>query len=203
MHERISLIAEVWRKQSLTVNLVHAADYGVLPFEDDAFDLSWNFASLWFVDDLDVFMDELTRVTRHAIFVCVPNRFGLGYLSRSLFSKTPSEGLQVRNIHPRTIKKTMAERGWTVFKEGLFDVPPWPDIAMKKEDLLRDIGLKWVAKRLAARPGEGMCILDYYSGKNKGMEQDILKYAFLENSPWLVKRFWAHHWYAIFTPCQF
>ena len=201
-HERIAAMEGVWHKQSLEADIIHVTDYGILPFADSAFDMSWNFAALWFVHDLDTFVDELTRVTRHVIFICVPNKSGLGYLSRRLLAGTPSEGLQISNIHPRTIKETMAQRGWSVFEEGLFDVPPWPDIAMKKEDLLSKMGLKWVANRLSARSDGGMCILDYYSGKNKGMEQDVLKYDFLEAAPWILKKFWAHHWYALFTPSQ-
>ena len=54
----------------------------------------------------------------------------------------------------------MEELNWRIEETGYFDVPPWPDIAMKKEDLLRNLGLKWVADRLKSKGNDGLCILD-------------------------------------------
>jgi SAM-dependent methyltransferase len=201
--ERLELTQKVWNDISLRADFIHHSPLEAkLPFGDHSFDMSWNFAALWFVPELDAFMDELARVTRHVIFICVPNRYGLGFMSRRLLAGKSGTGLHMGNIHAGKIKEAMAKKGWLIREEGLLDVPPWPDIAMKKEDLLKKIGLGWIARRLAGRAEGQMCILDFYSGKNKTMEQEIMKYAFLEDAPRIIQRFWAHHEWFIFTPAR-
>lgn len=106
----------------------------------------------------------------------------------------------MENIKPARIVSEMERLNWKLDEKGYFDVPPWPDIAMKKEELLEKIGLKWFAMKLRKTHEDGMCILDYYSGKKKNIEDDILKYSFLENVPQPFKGLWAHHRYFIFTP---
>jgi len=197
--DRIDLIKRVWKDVSLEANIVYQprGEFPV-PIGDKAFDMSWNFASLWFVLDLGRFLGELTRITNKVIFLCVPNRLGVGHISRLVFQEESDHPLHSENIIPLRIKDIMHKLRWRVFEQGFLDTPPWPDIAMKKEDLLQRIGLKRVADRFRDK-NERMCILDYYSGKKKNMENEILKYAFLENSPWIVRRFWAHHEFFIFT----
>jgi hypothetical protein len=94
----------------------------------------------------------------------------------------------------------MAKFGWHLREQGYFDIPPWPDIAMKKEDFLDKVGLKRLAQRLNEKQENTISILDYFSGKNKSMDKQILRYAFLENGPRFLQIFWAHHQYFIFTP---
>jgi hypothetical protein len=98
------------------------------------------------------------------------------------------------------IKEIMLKLKWQVEEQGFLDIPPWPDIAMNKEDLLQKIGLKWLAKRLKSKEENYICILDYFSGKKKDMDKEILRYAFLEDSLSVFQKFWAHHQYLIFTP---
>ena len=96
--------------------------------------------------------------------------------------------------------RAMENRNWKLVEDGYFDVPPWPDIAMKKEELLEKIGLSWLARKYERTAAERWCILDYYNGRNKSLEKDILKYSYLEDIPQPLKRMWAHHRYFIFTP---
>lgn len=106
----------------------------------------------------------------------------------------------LRNIAPTTLKKIMGKAGWSCLEQGFFDVPPWPDIAMKKEDLLRKLGFKELAKKLESREGNSICILDYYNGSKKKMAENVLKYDKLENLPNVFKQLWAHHQYFMFIP---
>lgn len=198
--ERLNLIKRLWCKVSLKADFLYHPNYVSLPFEDKSFDMSWNFASLWFIQDLKSFLKELTRITRKVIFICIPNRLGLGYLARRVFNSQEFVPLRVENLDPGRIKEIMASLCWVVSEEGLFDVPPWPDIAMKKEDLLRKIGLGWLAKRLERKATGTLSILDYYRGVNRDLETRNLKFAFLENAPSFIKSFWAHHRYLIITP---
>jgi hypothetical protein len=201
--ERIELIKKIWRELSLKANFIYQSNcYTYLPFKAHSFDMGWNFSALWLVPKLEMFLEELARVTKKVIFICIPNRSNVFHLLRLIFRNNPHVGPHTNSVNPKNIKKIMLKFGWQVEEDGYLDVPPWPDIAMKKEDLLYEIGLKRLADRLRNRKGNYVCILDYFSSKKKNMDREILKYGFLEHSPRIFKIFWAHHRYFIFTPIQ-
>ena len=201
VRERLELAGKVWTETGLTANFVHTSDgYTSLPFADKSFDLSWNFAGLGFVDNLEKFLSELVRVTRKIIFICVPNRLSLGYRWQNRGSQ--GVGWVSENMEPEKILTIMNGLEWRTGESGYLDTPPWPDIGMKKEDLLRKLGFKGLARSFEQRREEPICILDYYKGLKPNMEKEFLKYSFLENLPNWLKRFWAHHRYFVFTPKQ-
>jgi len=198
--ERMELIEKVWRETRLEVKVVSGAKaHGKLPFNDKTFDLGWNFAGLWFVPELDEFLNELSRVSKKVIFICVPNSNSIFNAPRLSALKKQGD-LCLESIDAKRIKEVMTRLGWLSAEEGWLDCPPWPDIAMKKEDLLKNIGLSFLVKQGKAAEDNCLCILDYFNGKNKNMEKEIRKHSWLENSPGLFKRFWAHHRYFIFIP---
>ena len=200
--DRIDLIKEVWQEIPLPVDVIFQSyDYTSLPFEDNSFDMGWNFAAIGFVPNLNEFFKELTRISKRVIFICIPNRLNIFYRLRSMYQKK-SDTIHEEHINPAKIKRIMSKLKWKIIEQGFLDVPPWPDIAMNKEDLLQKIGLRQLAKRLKNREGGGICILDYFSGKKKGMEREILKYAILENTQSFFKRYWAHHQYFVFLPMK-
>ena len=197
--ERIDLIRHVWRELAFKANFVHdPGNYTSLPFEDNFFDLSWNFAAMWFVTDLEKFLSELLRVSSKVVFICIPNTTNIFYQLRKKKQNYPN--VKLENINASLIKKIISGHNWRLSETGYLDTPPWPDIAMKKEDMLRKIGLGFLANRTNAQiPEEALCILDYFSGKNKDMETEIMKYAFFENAPLFFQKIWSHHQYFIFT----
>jgi len=136
-------------------------------------------------------------VTEKVLFLCVPNRTGLGHVLR-LMSKKGYQNIHPENIVPARFSRILTGLGWRLKDRGFFDIPPWPDIAMKKEDFLKIPGWGRRGKGSEMRGREPLCILDYFSGKKPSMEQDMKKYAFMERAPWPVDRLWAHHRYFIF-----
>jgi len=197
--KRVGMIKPVWEHIGVDADFVlHNRGYSSLPFQTGSFDMSWNFASLWFVRELEEFLRELARVTRKVIFISIPNNHNI--LSMAVSDTRRHVDVFPQNIVPSTLKKIMEKTGWSCRDQGFFDVPPWPDIAMKKEDLLRKIGFKHLAEKLEGNPGSSICILDYYGGKDKQMAKNILRYAYLEDLPNPLKQFWAHHRYLIFAP---
>ncbi len=191
--ERIRLVRDLWRNNGYDVEVVGVPSFRSLPFEDRTFDLSWNFAALWFVPELEPFLRELCRLTRKVIMICIPNPWGIGHMLRFAGKKAQCAGLYLDNLRPEVIIDTMERLGWRRLKQAYFDVPPWPDIAMKKEDLLKRVGFGRSSPSQPCKPAECLCILDYYNGTKPDMESDVLKLAFLENAPEFVQRFWAHH----------
>jgi hypothetical protein len=198
--ERLKLTKKVWNEIPLSVELHEVNDFNQLPFESASFDLSWNFANLWFVNNLDLFLNELARVTKKVIFLCIPNYYGIGYQIRDkLFDKNQNEFYPDHIKHKKFIPILEAQK-WKVVKSGYFDIPPWPDIAMKKEELLKKLGLGFILKKKAGEADNTtrLCITDYFNGTKPHMEKEILKYAFLEKAPFPVKQLWGHHRFFIF-----
>jgi len=198
--ERINLIKGVWQELSFNVKTVfQPLDSTSLPFDDKSFDMGWNFAALWFIPNLEEFLKELARVINKVIFICIPNRSNIFYFLCRLFN-SESEGLYIENINRRKIKKIMLKQNWQIVDQGYLDIPPWPDIAMNKEDLIKKIGLTRLANRLKNNTDNYISILDYFNGKSLDMEKEILGYDFLENSPRFIQKVWAHHQFLIFAP---
>lgn len=199
---RIDKALEVWRSIPLEAGFVRCKDFSTLPFETGEFDMSWNFASLWFVADLTAFLSELARVTRKVIFICVPNRNGIGYRLRDWMNRDDLDGMYRDNIRPGRFIKELKVLNWQLHKSGYLDIPPWPDIAMKKEDMLNAVGLGFLTKperqKIDARQTGRTCIVDYFNGSNPQLEKNILRYSFLEKAPFPVKQLWGHHRYFIF-----
>jgi hypothetical protein len=105
---------------------------------------------------------------------------------------------ELNHINSDWIISCVESRGWRLVESGFFDVPPWPDIAMKKENMLKMVGLGRVANSIETRKAGGLCILDYFSGRSPAMEEEIMKYGFLERSPNWLKKWWAHHRFLLF-----
>ncbi len=187
---RLESIARVWREADLAAEFIYQPPTSAeLPFADGSFDIAWNFAALWHVKDGEKYLLELSRVAKKALFLCVPNKQNVCWVLRP----HSSEEYELNHINTDWILSCLTPRGWRLTETGFFDVPPWPDIAMKKENMLKMVGLGGLAKSKESNNSAGLCILDYFSGRSPSMEKDIMKYGFLENSPnWLKKR-WAHH----------
>ncbi len=203
--ERLALIQQVWKRVGLSATFVQHENFNQLPFENQQFDLTWNFAALWFVPDLAAFVKEVQRVTRKVILISVPNHTGWGYRLREKYAVN-LQGIHLENIRPSTVVRHFASQGWQLVESELFDVPPWPDIAMKKEDLFQKLGLapllRWWASRKKGPSSEAAkpkTIVDFYAGRAPELETEILRFAFLENAPKIFKKVWAHHRYFVFT----
>ncbi len=198
--ERLEYIKRTWDELQLDVNLHYSKDYTKLEFPDNYVDLSWNFSALWFVQELDSFIKELTRVTKKVIVICVPNRAGIGYLSQKYMGKKDLKKFLTEDfILPSNIIREMKNCGWEKVENKFIDNPPWPDIGMHKEKFLKTLGLSFLVKEEAER--DPLCILDFYKGNKPEFQNEMLKYFWFEKmAPGLLKRFWSHHRYFIFVP---
>jgi hypothetical protein len=156
---------------------------------------------MWFLDDMETFLKELTRVTSKIIMICVPNRSGFGYLIQRYISGVDLKKLlREEFINPQNIIKSLAVLGWELIERNYIDCPPWPDIGMAKEDFLRKFGLGFLDQKNKTDV-PFYSIMDFYSNKDNNFARKMLKYAWLENvAPKFFKYFWAHHQYLIFIP---
>lgn len=202
--ERLGLIENTWRQVEAKCDTVWVEEFASLPFGDKAFDMSWNFSAMWFVPDIRSFIKDLTRITRKAIFICVPNRLGMGFLSQKYISGADlRDELREECIIPRNILSVMGLFGWKLVERGYIDAPPWPDIGMKKEEFLKLFGLGGMLKKRAESPQQPLTIMDYYGGNDPEFPEKMLRYYWFEQkAPSFVKAIWAHHRYLLFEPAD-
>ncbi|MDD3051658.1 MAG: methyltransferase domain-containing protein [Candidatus Cloacimonetes bacterium] len=200
---RIQLINKTWKEMNIPLKTVFLKEYSFLPFNDEEFEMSWNFSALWFVEDLFQYLSELTRVTSKVILLCVPNRFGVGYLSQKYTGKDDlKKYLKEENILPRNFIIIMKRLKWQLVENNFIDCPPWPDIGMPKKKFLQKFGLGYLIKE-SADPVNPLSILDYYSEEDLEFEDKMMKYSLFEKyAPNFFKRFWAHHQFFIFQKTE-
>jgi hypothetical protein len=201
-HNRLRLIRKTWHSLQLPVHTIYWKDPQDLPFADHSFDLSWNFASLWFMNDLQPFVEDLKRISRRTILICVPNISGLGLKLRKKYIGE-IDAIKLENIEPNLVKKSFSGDGWKLYNEGIFDVPPWPDIPVKKEVILKKLKLSFLLNRPAKRTDNSKEnrseILDYFSGADTELRGSLMKYSIFENTFNFIKKYWGHHRFFIFT----
>jgi SAM-dependent methyltransferase len=199
--DRLLGIERIWGELGLPCRFVLQEDLAHLPFDDDTFDLAWEWAGLWYLPDASALVSELARVCRHLVFLAMPNRLQPGYWLRKLmvdkgFFKTVDE----RWANMALIKRTIKQRGVRILEEGVLDVPPWPDTVMPAAELLRRLRIR--SERLEGRfSGDDWqwSTMDYYKGKRPELRDIVDRYSFLERMPlpWRLKVIWAHHRYVL------
>jgi hypothetical protein len=199
--ERLEGIRRIWGELDLPCRFVFQEDLTQLPFDDDSFDLTWEWAGLWYLPDAAGLLGELARVSRKLVFVAMPNRLQLGYwLRKLLVDRDFFDRVDERWVDMRLIKRTLRQQGLPLEEEGVLDIPPWPDTVMPAAELLRRLGIR--SDRLGGRfSGEGWqwSTMDYYQGRRPEFRELVNKYSFLERLPlpWRVKVAWAHHRYVL------
>jgi hypothetical protein len=193
---RVNLIRRIWAQGDLPVHCFCVETFGDLPLQDGSIDLSWNFSALGFLKNPEACLAEMARITRRAIFICIPNERNL---ARNLHDLANGNDSPVRS-NPRHIEAVLNALGWQAVERGFLDVPPWPDIAMKKEDFIQKIGLGRFLRRPDPSRLKRLCILDYFRGLEPAMESRLMRYSLLEGAPALLKMLWAHHRYLLFAP---
>ncbi len=202
--ERLAGVRRIWQEDlGLPVNLVEvpADEWGRLPFDDNSFDMTWEWAALWYIQDPEGLLRELARTSRDVIFVAMPNNIQVGYWMRKLvidreFFATHDESWT--NIG--RIRRILEAEGVEIVAQGVLDVPPWPDTVMPANEVLKRLGIK--SKKLEDQfTGDGWQwnTMAYYMGQEPDLRERVMKYAWLDHAPlpWQIKAVWAHHRYLV------
>jgi SAM-dependent methyltransferase len=202
--ERIEGVQRIWRDDlQLPVNLVNIPPdgWGRLPFADRSFDLTWQWAGLWYIADPAVLLRELARTSRNLVFVAMPNNIQVGYWMRKLvidreFFATHDESW----TDIGRIRRILEEAGVEIIGQGVLDTPPWPDTVMPASEVLKRLGIR--SQQLEAQfTGEGWTwsTMAYYLGEQPDLYDRVMQYAWLDHAalPWQVKSIWAHHRYLL------
>jgi SAM-dependent methyltransferase len=201
VEERLAGIKRIWQELELPARFLLQRDFARLPFEDDTFDLAWEWAGLWYLPDAEALLRELVRVSRKLVFVAMPNNLQVGYLMRKyLIDRDFFDNVDEQWVHMKRIKGVLRAAGLRFIDQGVLDVPPWPDTVMPAAEVLRRLGIK--SKKLEARfTGEGWSwsTMAYYMGQEPDLYDRVMKYAWLDRAPipWPLKLVWAHHRYVL------
>ena len=180
--KRLAYIRKVWRMAGLTAKFVRVEDYSTLPFEGEEFDMVWNFASLWYLDDPIGALVELARVCGDILLICLPNR-NLFYPLRKVFERDLWRFVDESVLSSEfgvKMHRVLKNMEFELVERGYIDTPPWPDLAIR-------LGRVKFCDKIV--PPE------YLNRKNN----TLLKYLmFLESLPNSMKSLWSHHVYRIF-----
>ncbi|MEM7130847.1 MAG: methyltransferase domain-containing protein [Chloroflexota bacterium] len=202
--ERLTGVQRIWR-EDLKLNAdfiqIQPDQWHELPFADNQFDLTWEWAGLWYIQDPENLLRELVRTSRNLVFVAMPNNIQVGYWMRKLvidrdFFRHHDEGWT--NIG--RIRGILEEAGVEIIEQGVLDVPPWPDTVMPANEVLKRLGIR--SHKLEEQfTGEGWhwSTMAYYMGQEPDLRERVMKYAWLDHAPlpWQIKSVWAHHRYLL------
>jgi hypothetical protein len=207
--ERLAGVERIWQELDLPAKLVHQAEWTRLPFDDNAFDLAWNWAALWHLSDgtpatadrPEALLRELVRVSRRVVFVAMPNRVQVGYLLRKyLLERDFVNYVDEQWADIGRVRRVLQDAGLRIVRQGVLDVPPWPDTVMPASEVLSRLGIK--SKKLEGQfSGDAWqwSTMAYYLGQQPDLYDRVMRYAWLDRAPlpWRIKAVWAHHRYLI------
>jgi SAM-dependent methyltransferase len=198
---RLAAVERIWGELDLPAQFIHHTQWGQLPFPDSAFDLAWNWAALWYLSDPTALLRELVRVSRHVVFVAMPNRVQVGYLLRKyVLERDFVNHVDEQWANVGRVRSVLEDAGVRVVRQGVLDVPPWPDTVMPASEVLERLGVR--SKRLEGQfSGESWqwSTMAYYLGQQPDLYDRVMRYAWLDRAPipWRVKAIWAHHRYVV------
>ncbi|MCC6454031.1 MAG: methyltransferase domain-containing protein [Caldilineaceae bacterium] len=202
--QRIQGVRRIWEEDlRLPIDLVRvdAGGWDHLPFPDAHFDLTWQWAGLWYINNPAGLLRELVRTSKDLVFVAMPNNLQVGYWMRKLvidrdFFRTHDESW----TDIGRIRAILEEAGVEIIEQGVLDVPPWPDTVMPANEVLKRLGIR--SRKLEEQfTGDGWqwSTMAYYLGQEPELYERVIRYAWLDRAPlpWQVKAIWAHHRYLL------
>jgi SAM-dependent methyltransferase len=200
---RLDGVQRIWAELGWPVGLVQVRDWGRLPFADSTFDLAWEWAGLWYLPNAQALLQELVRVSRHVVFVAMPNPWQVGYFMRKYLLDTEfftRIGAREGWTNMAVIRRLLQWEGIDIVDEGVLDTPPWPDTVMPASEVLSKLGIR--SQQLQDQfTGEGWqwSTMAYYLGEQPQLRERVLRYAWLDHAPlpWQIKAIWAHHRYLV------
>lgn len=201
--ERLRGVQRIWNELNTPAHFLYHPDYGRLPFDDNTFDMTWEWAGLWYLPNAEQLLQELVRVSRKLVFVAMPNNLQVGYLMRKyLIDRDFFTGIDERWVNMRRIKQVLRSAGLKIVAEGVLDVPPWPDTVMPAAEVLKRLGIN--SQKLESQfTGEGWTwsTMAYYLNQEPDLYERVMRYAWLDHAPlpWQLKTVWAHHRYVLGT----
>ena len=177
VNKNILVAGKLWNTLHLPINLVETTHFKRIALTDNTFDLVWNFAALWHLEQSPLLVHEMTRMSKNLVLIFVQNTQQPGFIARKLLGKLGNVHEQWLNTN--VIKDILVQSGFKIIQEGVIDIPPFPDVAIP---VGRKVSSEWKWN-----------IMDYYMERDDDLLRRIEKYSWIEKSSLPFKTFWAHH----------
>ncbi len=208
----------IWDAFGLDANFVKS-NWIDSEFDDNSFDLVWNFCVYGHFGDPEKVIREMLRVSRKYILVEFQNILNLGFRIHRLqhfLGKESWDHGDPTKLRFSNVRRTIEGLKGVFVEVGGIDMPPWPDIPINLKEIVHrgttDLGLsKEVDKESTdnLRPkvklkGVNEIVSNICDFKAKSeKEEGILRlfniwYNLIEKkAPFLIKKAYAHHLYII------
>jgi ubiquinone/menaquinone biosynthesis C-methylase UbiE len=129
---------KIWDAFGLDANFVKTPWINSV-FEDNSFDLVWNFCVFEHFDDPKRVIQEMLRITRRYIFIEIQNVFNPGFPIHRFYHfirKEPWDHGSPSKMKLSRIRNIITELNATTVETGATDMPPWPDINMRLQEVV-------------------------------------------------------------------
>ncbi len=202
--ERVEGVQRIWSEElrlPAEIICIDPGSWGNLPLASKRYDLTWQWAGLWYIADPAGLLRELVRTSRNLVFVAMPNKIQVGYwmrklvIDREFFAEHDESWTDIGRI-----RRLLEEEGVQIVEEGVLDVPPWPDTVMPANQVLKRLGIRSRAlEEQFTGDGWRWSTMAYYLGQEPDLRERVMKYAWLDHAPlpWQMKSIWAHHRYLV------
>lgn len=160
-----------WEELGITerVKAVYGKNVYKSGFEDNQFDLAWNFVTWTELEDPERYLEEMKRISKKYILLITCNNFQPGYpwhrLIHRVFAFPWTHG-QVKYNHVTTVKRILKNTGFNVIEYGAIDTPGWPDPSGPRDIRLHRRYGSNLEKEPKKKPVWGIPIIDYIKSGN-------------------------------------
>jgi SAM-dependent methyltransferase len=206
----------VWVRQGLSdLAEFHHAECDDLPFEDNTFDLAWNFCMFERFNPPDIVLGEMARVSRGYVMIMNQNYRNWGTPVHKLYHNLANlewDHGYVPLMSLEAIEASMRRCGLEVVERGTIDSPPWMDTwDMPMRGFLKSwlglLGVQWEwrsrPKQVDAPVDEGPATAGLPAGNGvpapktaQGRALDLFEWI-ERNLPEWFARSQTHHYYAL------
>lgn len=142
----------VWEKQGLLDHAeFHRCEVDQIPFEDNSFDLVWNYCMFERFLDPSPVVSEMKRVSSRYVLLMTQNVYNWGTMFHKVYHTIGDlewdHGYGPQMTFP-AIRKALRQQGMHLLEEGTVDIPPWLDtwdmpLRGVLKQLLGAVGMKW------------------------------------------------------------
>jgi SAM-dependent methyltransferase len=186
----------IWEQQRLTDRVHYArCDSDATDFDDDMFDLVWNYCMFERFSDPAPLVAEMKRVARRYVLVMTQNVYNFGTVFHTAYHTMCNQQWDHGVGSQMTlgaIRRALLEQGMRIEEEGTVDIPPWLDtwdmpLRGELKRLLSMVGKKWEWKI------ETQALSSHHQlPRMVGFVRDIEN-----NLPEWFRKFQAHHLYIL------
>ncbi len=143
---------KIWDKKGLGDFVeFHKSEIDDLPFEDNSFDLVWNYCMFERFEHPEVMLEIMKKVSKKYVMVMTQNFWNLGTFVHWLFHKYHKlewDHGYTKFMKLSGIKKVLKKADLKILEIGMIDTPPWMDtwdmpLRGEIKKILSPLGMKW------------------------------------------------------------